>query len=612
MFKGYTEQAIKAIMLGQEEARRLGHDFVDIELLLLGLIKEGTGVAAKVLKSMGVTLINARIEVEAIIGRGSGFVAIEIPFTPKAQEVLRLSSEEAAQLRHNDIGTGHLLLALIRESEGVAARVLKNLSIDFSQVQTQVIWMLRETIEVVDEAEFEPEAENQKESDRIIQVVDSPSENNPTFKPAKTIEVVYLYSASDKDENLRSELEKHLIMLQREGAITWWGECEITAGEEWESQIENRIDTAGIILPLVSSDFIASDDCYDKQFELAIKRYENAEAYIMPVLLRAVDWKEKRFGDMPVLPRNGTPITSWTNIDEAFQDIAKGIRELIQELWQRDERGVKDAYEQLKKELAAREWRKADEATKAIVFKVLGQEQTGKLTTEDIKNFRFQDIYVIDKLWSEHSNGHFGLSVQKHILQQKNYKNFVTDLGWCVDDSWSEYENLDFTINAPLGHLPYCGVHFWKAEPSVPPESPTIPYYRLDRTFDSFYNRYHSYRIPPNYYRQQENWKRELSDNIKPSSELEQLLNSPSLSSPPVNNRPGGASGGGLIALMAAIVKNARAAAPWVVGTAVVIGLAYAGYKAYEKYQEDKERQQKENEIKSKVETLLSRLDSII
>jgi len=98
MFERFTEKAIKVIMLAQEEARRLGHNFVGTEQILLGLIGEGTGVAAKVLKSMGVNLKDARIEVEKIIGRGSGFVAVEIPFTPRAKRVLELSLEEARQL----------------------------------------------------------------------------------------------------------------------------------------------------------------------------------------------------------------------------------------------------------------------------------------------------------------------------------------------------------------------------------------------------------------------------------------------------------------------------------------------------------------------------------
>ena len=144
----FTEKAIKATMLAQEEARRLGHNFVGIEQILLGLIGEGTGVAAKVLKSMGVNLKDTRIEVEKIIGRGSGFVAVKIPFTPRAKRVWELSSEEAGQLGHNYIGTEHLLLGLIREGEGVAARVLENLGVDLSKVRTQVIEMLGETAEV--------------------------------------------------------------------------------------------------------------------------------------------------------------------------------------------------------------------------------------------------------------------------------------------------------------------------------------------------------------------------------------------------------------------------------------------------------------------------------
>ena len=125
MFERFTEKAIKVIMLAQEEARRLGHNFVGTEQVLLGLIGEGTGVAAKTLKSMGVNLKDARVEVEKIIGRGSGFVAVEIPFTPRAKRVLELSWDEARQLGHNYIGVEHLLLGLIREGEGVAARVIE-------------------------------------------------------------------------------------------------------------------------------------------------------------------------------------------------------------------------------------------------------------------------------------------------------------------------------------------------------------------------------------------------------------------------------------------------------------------------------------------------------
>ncbi|MFB2935768.1 ATP-dependent Clp protease ATP-binding subunit [Aerosakkonemataceae cyanobacterium BLCC-F154] len=205
MFERFTEKAIKVIMLAQEEARRLGHNFVGTEQILLGLIGEGTGVAAKVLKSMGVNLKDARIEVEKIIGRGSGFVAVEIPFTPRAKRVLELSLEEARQLGHNYIGTEHLLLGLIREGEGVAARVLENLGVDLSKVRTQVIRMLGENTEVTPgvsqgrtktptldefgsnltqmagEGKLDPVVGRQREIERVIQILGRRTKNNPVL-----------------------------------------------------------------------------------------------------------------------------------------------------------------------------------------------------------------------------------------------------------------------------------------------------------------------------------------------------------------------------------------------------------------------------------------------
>ena len=145
MFERFTEKAIRVIMLAQEESRRLGHNFVGTEQLLLGLIAEGTGIAAKTLKSMGVNIKEASEEVEKIIGRGCGFVAVEIPFTPRAKKVLELSWDEARQLGHNYIGTEHLLLGLIREGEGVAAKVLENLGVELNKCRSNIIKMLGET-----------------------------------------------------------------------------------------------------------------------------------------------------------------------------------------------------------------------------------------------------------------------------------------------------------------------------------------------------------------------------------------------------------------------------------------------------------------------------------
>ena len=145
MFERFTEKAIKVIMLAQEEARRLGHNFVGTEQILLGLVGEGTGIAAKVLKQMGINLKDARVEVEKIIGRGSGFVAVEIPFTPRAKRVLELAWEEARQLGHNYIGTEHLLLGLIGEGEGVATKVLQNLNVNLNKIHGSILKLLSET-----------------------------------------------------------------------------------------------------------------------------------------------------------------------------------------------------------------------------------------------------------------------------------------------------------------------------------------------------------------------------------------------------------------------------------------------------------------------------------
>ena len=132
-------------MLAQEESRRLGHNFVGTEQLLLGLIHEGTGIAAKALKSMGINLKDTRVQVEKIIGRGSGFVTVEIPFTPRAKRVLELSWDEARQLGHNYIATEHLLLGIIREGEGVAHEVLKILAVDLDKLRIQVISLIEKS-----------------------------------------------------------------------------------------------------------------------------------------------------------------------------------------------------------------------------------------------------------------------------------------------------------------------------------------------------------------------------------------------------------------------------------------------------------------------------------
>jgi ATP-dependent Clp protease ATP-binding subunit ClpA len=142
MFERFTDRARRVVVLAQEEARLLNHNYIGTEHLLLGLIHEGEGVAAMVLESLGISLEAVRAQVEEIIGQGQSAPTGHIPFTPRAKKVLELSLREATQLGHNYIGTEHILLGLIREGEGVAAQVLVKLGADLSRVRQQVIQVL--------------------------------------------------------------------------------------------------------------------------------------------------------------------------------------------------------------------------------------------------------------------------------------------------------------------------------------------------------------------------------------------------------------------------------------------------------------------------------------
>jgi len=149
MFEKFTEGAIKVIMLSQEEARRMGHNFVGTEQLLLGVIGQRHGIGARALKQLKVTLKKARKEIELYIGRGTGFVASEIPFTPRAKRVLEMAVHEGKDLGQNFVGTEHILLALIAESDGVAMRTLDKLNVDIPKLRNLILTYIEETQEEI-------------------------------------------------------------------------------------------------------------------------------------------------------------------------------------------------------------------------------------------------------------------------------------------------------------------------------------------------------------------------------------------------------------------------------------------------------------------------------
>jgi ATP-dependent Clp protease ATP-binding subunit ClpC len=210
MFERFTDRARRVVVLAQEEARMLSHNYIGTEHILLGLIHEGEGVAAKALESLGISLEAVRAQVEEIIGQGQQAPSGHIPFTPRAKKVLELSLREALQLGHNYIGTEHILLGLIREGEGVAAQVLVKLGADLNRVRQQVIQLLsgyqgketaaagtapegapssslvldqfgRNYTQAAREGKLDPVIGRQKEIERVMQVLSRRTKNNPVL-----------------------------------------------------------------------------------------------------------------------------------------------------------------------------------------------------------------------------------------------------------------------------------------------------------------------------------------------------------------------------------------------------------------------------------------------
>ena len=213
MFERFTDRARRVVVLAQEEARMLNHNYIGTEHILLGLIHEGEGVAAKALESLGISLEAVRQQVEEIIGQGQQAPSGHIPFTPRAKKVLELSLREALQLGHNYIGTEHILLGLIREGEGVAAQVLVKLGADLNRVRQQVIQLLsgyqasggkesataggpaegtpstslvldqfgRNLTQAAREAKLDPVIGREKEIERVMQVLSRRTKNNPVL-----------------------------------------------------------------------------------------------------------------------------------------------------------------------------------------------------------------------------------------------------------------------------------------------------------------------------------------------------------------------------------------------------------------------------------------------
>lgn len=359
MFERFTEKAIKVVMLAQEEARRLGHNFVGTEQILLGLIGESTGIAAKVLKTLGINLKEARIEVEKIIGRGSGFVAVEIPFTPRAKRVLEMSLEEARGLNHNYIGTEHILLGLLREGEGVSARVLETLGADTGNIRAEVVRTVGESQEVVGagiggqssgsnktptleeygtdltvqaaEGKLDPVVGRKKEIERVMQILGRRTKNNPCLvgepgvgKTAVTEGLAQKIANDDVPETIDG---KRIISLDM---------ALLIAGTKYRGEFEERLKKLMDEIRQNTDIILMIDEVHTLIGAGAAEGAIDAANILKPALARGelqcigattIDEYRKHIEKDPALERRFQPVqVPEPSVEEAIE-ILRGLRE---------------------------------------------------------------------------------------------------------------------------------------------------------------------------------------------------------------------------------------------------------------------------------------------
>ncbi len=363
MFERFTDRARRVVVLAQEEARMLNHNYIGTEHILLGLIHEGEGVAAKALESLGISLDAVREQVQEIIGQGQQAPTGHIPFTPRAKKVLELSLREALQLGHNYIGTEHILLGLIREGEGVAAQVLVKLGADLTRVRQQVIQLLsgyqgkepqsagvgassqegtpagslvldqfgRNLTQAAREGKLDPVIGREKEIERVMQVLSRRTKNNPILigEPGvgKTAVVEGLAQDIVKGDVPETLKDKHIYTLDL-GALV--------AGSRYRGDFEERLKKVLKEIRTRGDIILFIDEIHTLVGAGAAEGAIDAASILKPMLARGelqtvgattLDEYRKHIEKDPALERRFQPIQVAEPTLSHTIDILKGLRD---------------------------------------------------------------------------------------------------------------------------------------------------------------------------------------------------------------------------------------------------------------------------------------------
>jgi ATP-dependent Clp protease ATP-binding subunit ClpC len=360
MFERFTDRARRVVVLAQEEARMLNHNYIGTEHILLGLIHEGEGVAAKALESLGIALEGVRQQVEEIIGQGQQAPSGHIPFTPRAKKVLELSLREALQLGHSYIGTEHILLGLIREGEGVAAQVLVKLGADLNRVRQQALQLLsgystekqaesggrgegtpssslvldqfgRNLTQSAREGKLDPVIGREKEIERVMQVLSRRTKNNPVLigEPGvgKTAVVEGLAQKVVKGEVPETLKDKHLYTLDLGSLV---------AGSRYRGDFEERLKKVLKEIRTRGDIILFIDEIHTLVGAGAAEGAIDAASILKPMLARGelqtigattLDEYRKYVEKDPALERRFQPIQVGEPSLEHTIEILKGLRD---------------------------------------------------------------------------------------------------------------------------------------------------------------------------------------------------------------------------------------------------------------------------------------------